>query len=70
VAAGWGNVSVHRVHQVEIARLNEELVKRGLKITALEQQLGRIHLVLGKDWRGRYAQDLAAELLIDAQEGT
>ena len=59
MSAGWGNKAV----VVDKARLDDEIRKRGLRITALEQTLGEMHRVLGKDWRGRVAQDLVAELL-------
>ena len=56
---GWGQIPP----VVREAKLNDEIRKRGLKISRLEEQLGRVTLVAGKDWRGRYAQDLVAELL-------
>lgn len=51
MSAGWGNRAVI----VNEARLNEEIRKRGKQIDA-------VRAIIGKDWRGRVAQDLVAEL--------
>jgi hypothetical protein len=56
---GWGQIPP----VVREAKLNDEIRKRGLKISRLEESLGRVALVVGKDWRGRYAQDFIAEIL-------
>lgn len=49
---GWGQIPP----VVKEARLNDEIRKRGVRINAAKA-------ILAKDWRGRYAQDLQAELL-------
>lgn len=48
---GWGQ----EPPIVKEARLNEEIRKRGVRLNAVKA-------LIGKDWRGRYAQDLVAEL--------
>jgi hypothetical protein len=62
---GWGQIPP----VVREAKLNDEIRKRGLKISRLEERLGRVTLVVGQDWRGRYAQDLVADILIALTPG-
>lgn len=49
---GWGQ----EPPVVKEARLNDEIRKRG-------QRLSEVKAAASKDWRGRYAQDLKAEIL-------
>lgn len=48
---GWGQ----EPPVVAEARLNEEIKKRG-------RRLNEVKAIISKDWRGRYAQDLQAEI--------
>jgi hypothetical protein len=59
MSAGWGNKAVI----VDKARLEDEIRKRGLRISELEEQIGRVMLLVGQDWRGHYATDLVDKVL-------
>lgn len=55
---GWGQ----EPPKVTEARLNNEIVKRGVRIDQLEKRHERALAILNQDWRGRYAQDLVTAL--------
>ncbi len=52
ISLGWGN----EPPVIAQARLNDEIRKRGTRLDAIKA-------VTEQEWKGRYAQDLKAEIL-------